>query len=193
VSALNTARQHAVSDFGARERLRDLIDEKSLLKDGTFTLASGKSSTFFFDMKKSMFDPEAANLIADAILCLPQVSRADAIGGLEMGAVPIIAVVCAKSFALGRPLPGFFVRKERKDHGTKRLIDGAFKPGARVVLVEDVTTSGGSVMQAVNAVRAQDCTVDTVVTVVDREAGARENLAAVGINLVPIFTRRDFE
>lgn len=176
----------------SQQRLLELIGERSLLKGGSFDLASGHKTDYFFDMKKTMLDPEGANLIADAILDILTDEKTESIGGMALGAVPIVAVVCAKSH-LRHPIGAFFVRKEAKDHGTKQLIDGYIKTDTRVILVDDVTTTGGSVMMAVKAVRHFGCRVDMVITVVDRLEGASENLAREGIRLVPLYTRRDFE
>jgi len=114
----------------------------------------------------------------------------EAIGGLELGAVPIVAAVCARSWR-ERPVSGFVVRKEKKGHGTDQKIDGNFKPNSTVVLVEDVTTKGGSVMQAVRAVRAQGAAIKKIITIVDRQEGATDNLRKEGLALVPIFTKAD--
>ncbi len=172
-------------------RLREIIRTRSLLTAGEFRLASGRTSGFFFDMKKTMFDPEGASLIADAILAAIADEPVDAVGGLEMGAVPIVAAVCVKSWPQ-RPLHGFFVRKETKDHGTRQRIDGSLPAGARVIVFEDVTTTGGSALQAVNVVREQGCRTSRVITVVDRLEGARQNLRDHGLDLVSLFTRDDF-
>ena len=155
-------------------------------------LSSGEKSKYFFDMKATMLDPEGANLIAELILAQPEVAQADAIGGLEMGAVPLVSVVCALSLAT-KPIPAFFVRKKQKEHGTKALIEGNLKDRQRVVLVDDVTTFGNSVFKAIHAVQERRCTVTAVITVVDRMQGAEAKLAKAGIRLIPLFTRRDFE
>jgi orotate phosphoribosyltransferase len=172
---------------GARARLAEIIKQKSLLR-GTFTLASGATSNYYLDLKPTTFDPEGAALVAE-IVCgmLAADTDVDAIGGLELGAVPIVAAVCARSFT-GRPVNGFVVRKEKKDHGTAQKIDGNFKPNSTVVLIEDVTTRGGSVMQAVRAVRAQGAVIKRIITIVDREEGATENLKKENLVLAPIFT-----
>jgi orotate phosphoribosyltransferase len=175
-----------------RERLRRIIKERSLLTGSEFKLASRRQSGFFFDMKKTMFHPEGASLIADLIFEAISGDRdVGFIGGLEMGAVPIVAAVAMRSYP-DRPISGFFVRKEAKDHGTKKLVDGCLDPGSKVILLEDVTTTGGSVMKAVQAVRDMGCTVERVVTIVDRLEGAAANLQKQGLELVPIFTARDF-
>jgi orotate phosphoribosyltransferase len=174
----------------ARARLLEIIRQKSLLR-GTFKLVSGATSAYYLDMKPTTFDPEGATLIGEIICDMMQGDTdVDSIGGLELGAVPIVAAVCAQSFR-GRPVNGFVVRKEKKGHGTDQKIDGNFKPNTTVVLIEDVTTKGGSVMQAVNAVRAQGATVKKIITIVDRLEGAEANLKKEGLVLAPIFTTKD--
>jgi orotate phosphoribosyltransferase len=159
---------------------------------GAFTLASGRESDIFFDMKRTMLDPEGANLIADAVLDRLGEASVDAVGGLAMGAVPIVAVVCAKSFERGTPLQGFFVRKEAKDHGTSRLVDGNLAEGARVAVLEDVTTTGGSALRAAAAVHAAGARLVKVVTIVDRLEGAEQAFRAAGLAFEAIFSRTDF-
>jgi orotate phosphoribosyltransferase len=173
-----------------KARLLDIIKARSFLR-GSFKLASGGTSDYYLDMKPTTFTPEGQNLIAEIVHDLlrddPDV---DSIGGLELGAVPIIILVSARSWR-ERPLEAFVVRKEKKGHGTDQKIDGNFKPNSTVVLLEDVTTKGGSVMQAVRAVREQGAKVKKIITIVDRLEGAAENLAREGIELVSIFTTRD--
>lgn len=175
-----------------KERLLAIIKEKSFLtKGGPFRLASGAMSDFYLDMKPTMFSPEGLSLIADLVFeLLRDEPSVDAVGGLELGAVPMISAVCMRSHR-ERPVDGFVVRKEKKGHGTDRKIDGNFRPGTTVVLFDDVTTRGGSVMQAVHAVRAQGATVTKVIAVVDRLEGATENLKREGIELVAVFTTDD--
>ena len=174
----------------AKARLLEIIKAKSLLK-GRFTLVSGAVSDYYLDMKPTMFDPEGAHLVAEIVCDLLADERdVDAIGGLELGAVPIITAVCARSW-LGRPVAGFVVRKEIKDHGTEQKIDGNFKPDSTVILFDDVTTKGGSVMRAVRAVRERGARVAKIITLVDRLEGASENLGKEGIELVALYTTRD--
>ncbi len=174
--------------FG-KTRLLEIIKNRSLLREGEFKLASGATSKYYLDMKPTTFDPEGATLIAEIICEMiagdPEVRY---IGGLELGAVPVVAACCVISLS-NHPLQGFVVRKERKGHGTNKKIDGNFEGGATVILLDDVTTSGGSVLEAVAAVRAHGCTVKRVITIVDRQEGASENLAKEGIELSPIFQR----
>jgi orotate phosphoribosyltransferase len=174
-----------------RNRLRAVIREKSFSTGGDFKLASGAASQFYFDMKKTMFDPEGASLIADVLFDAIRNDAVDQVGGLEIGAVPIATAVALRSWP-ERPIRAFFVRKEAKGHGTNKLIDGQYADGGKTILFEDVTTTGGSVMKAVNAVRERGGTVAKIVTIVDRLEGAKANLAKEGIELVAIFTKDDF-
>jgi orotate phosphoribosyltransferase len=175
-----------------KARLLGIVKKKSLKTEGgPFKLVSGAMSDYDLDMKPTAFDPDGAALIAE-IICqaLASEPNIDSIGGLELGAVPIVAAVCARSAAI-RPVAGFVVRKERKDHGTGNKIDGNFKPNTNVILIDDVTTKGGSVMQAVRAVRDKGATVKKVISIVDRLEGAAENLEREGIELQAIFTTND--
>jgi orotate phosphoribosyltransferase len=169
-----------------KARLLDIIKEKSLLQ-GRFKLASGAMSDYYLDMKPTTFDPEGSSLIAEIVFRMVEHEQVDSIGGLELGAVPIICTVCARSWP-DRPISGFIVRKEKKGHGTDKKIDGNFRPNSNVILFDDVTTKGGSVMQAVQAVRAQGATVKKIITVVDRLEGAKDRLREEGIELLPVFT-----
>jgi orotate phosphoribosyltransferase len=128
-----------------------------------------------------------ADLLFDAI----KDEDVEYVGGLETGAIPIVSALCARSWP-EKPLKGFFVRKENKGHGTDQRIDGLLQRGSKVILFEDVTTTGGSAMQAVNQARQLDCTVLGVVSVVDRLEGAEENFRAAGIKFNSLFTWRDF-
>jgi orotate phosphoribosyltransferase len=175
-----------------KARLLAIIKEKSFLtKGGPFKLASGGMSDFYLDMKPTTFSPEGLNLIADIVYdMIREDDGVDAVGGLELGALPITNAVSMRSWS-DRPIDGFVVRKEKKGHGTDKKIDGNFRPDTNVVLFEDVTTRGGSVMEAVNAVRARGATVKKIITIVDRLEGATENLQKEGIELVAVFTIRD--
>jgi orotate phosphoribosyltransferase len=168
------------------ERLKAIIRRESLLTGGDFKLASGAQSSVFFDMKKTLFD-----LVGELILEVIADDAVEYVGGLELGAVPIATAVCVKSVGK-RPLKGFFVRKEPKGHGTNKLIDGQFKDGADVIVLEDVTTTGSSSLKAVAAVRERGAKVRKVVTIVDRLEGAEAAFAKEGIELVALFDRNDF-
>jgi orotate phosphoribosyltransferase len=176
-----------------RARLRAIIRERSYLTGGDFQLASGAESSFFFDMKPTLLDPEGATLVAELILDRIAPYRVTAIGGLELGACPIASAVCVRSWERPQCVAAFYVRKTPKKRGTQKMIEGAeLQPGARVAMVDDVTTSGGSTLQAVEEVRKLGCTVACVLSVVDRQQGARERFAAESIPFEALFTRDDF-
>ena len=181
----------------AHARLIEIIKQRSFQEGPEMTLASGKTSTFYFNMKPTMLDSEGAFLIATLILDQLEGVDADLVGGLEMGAVPIAASVAAIAHARGRKLPAFFVRKQAKEHGTKSLIEGLgpgeTMVGRNVVIVEDVTTTGGSSIKAVEAIRAAGGKIVRVITVVDRQDGAAEAFAAAGIAFHPLTALRDFK
>ena len=174
-----------------REKLLTIIRRQSLLQNRDFRLASGGSSNFFFDMKRTMFHPEGASLVTDLLFDALKEEDFDYIGGLETGAIPIVAALCARSWP-EKPIKGFFVRKEVKGHGTDQRVDGLLERGSKVILVEDVTTTGGSAMQAVNEAQQYECAILKVISVVDRLEGAEENFRAAGIKFEALFTWRDF-
>ena len=174
-----------------REKLLTIIRRQSLLQNRDFRLASGGSSNFFFDMKRTMFHPEGASLVTDLLFDVIREEDFDYIGGLETGAIPIVAALCVRSWP-EKPIRGFFVRKEVKGHGTDQRVDGLLERGSKVILVEDVTTTGGSAMQAVNQALQYECTILKVISVVDRLEGAEENFRAAGIKFEALFTWRDF-
>ena len=184
-------------DAALRARLIEIIKARSFQSGKEVKLASGRTSTYYFNMKPTMLDAEGAHVIATLILSAIAELKADLIGGLEMGAVPLAAAVAAVSHARGRPINAFFVRKQAKEHGTKSLIEGLPNgeslKGKRVVVVEDVTTTGGSAIKAAEALRAEGADVVGVVTVIDREEGAGDAFAAAGLTLTPILTLTDFK
>lgn len=182
-------------DAEKKKRLIELIKEKALIisKEEKFKLASGKQSPFYFNMKPVVLDPEGANLIAESMLeIINKYLDISYVGGMETGGIPIVSAIITKSQNL-KPIQGFFVRKEEKKRGTKKLIEGNLKENHKVVLVEDVTTTGGSILKAVNAVREFNCKTDVVITVVDRMEGAKENLTKEGITLISLLTVEDFK
>jgi len=180
------------SDAEAKARLKDIIATRCM-KRGTFKLASGATSTWYFDMKPAVMDPEGSHLMAQLMLDALASEPMDSVGGLAMGAIPIATAISTVSYSHGaRRIPAFFVRKEPKTRGTEQLVEGLAKSGTTVVVVEDVTTTGGSAMKAVAALREMGCTVNVIATVLDRQEGAEENLAKEGIRLVPLFRRDDF-
>ena len=150
-----------------REKLLAIISRASLLRGREFRLTSGGSSNFFIDLKKTMLDPEGASLLADLLFDKIRAEDVDCIGGMETGAIPIVAAVCMRSWP-EKPIKGFFIRKEAKGHGTDQRVDGLLERGSRVILFEDVTTTGSSVMRAVDQTRLFQCTILKVIAVVDR-------------------------
>ncbi len=174
-----------------RDRLREIIEEKSLITGRTFTLASGRTSSFFVNLKQTMLDPEGANLLADLVLDVMEAQGIHNIGGLEMGAVPLVSAVCTKSFER-IPVNAFFVRKSVKDHGAVQLIDGHLDEGSEVLIIDDVVTTGGSAIQAAEAVRTRGCHVSKILAIVDRQEGGRENLVKQGFELISLLERSDF-
>lgn len=184
--------QFATSKLSARERAFSLIKERSFRR-GEFTLASGKKSSFYLDMKPTMFHPEGANLLSDLILEKIQDLNPDYIGGLELGAVPLVATVSLVSQLRNRPIPGFFVRKAVKDHGTKKRIEAADDlSGKKAIVLEDVTTTGHSAMEAVKAVQVAGGSVLLVLSIVDREEGAAEFYKQSGIPFDALFRVSEF-
>jgi len=125
------------SENPEKDRLRDIIAKKSLLTSGNFTLASGHTSNTFFDMKKTMLDPEGATLLTDTLWKELKNHKLDCIGGLEMGAVPIVAQLSLRSYP-EKPIPSFFVRKKAKGHGTDQKVDGYLREGNTAIVFEDV-------------------------------------------------------
>jgi orotate phosphoribosyltransferase len=180
-----------------KARLIDIIKARSFQSGKEVKLASGRTSTYYFNMKPTMLDAEGAHLIASLILDAIADKKVDLVGGLEMGAVPIASAVAAVSHSASHPVNAFFVRKQAKEHGTKSLIEGLpagdSLKGKRVVIVEDVTTTGGSAIKAAEAVRAEGAEVVGVVTIVDRHEGAGEAFDAAGLTLTPILTLDDFK
>ena len=181
----------------AKARLIEIVKARSFQEGPEMKLASGKTSTFYFNMKPTMLDSEGAYLIASLILDQLDGTAADLVGGLEMGAVPIAASVTAVAHSRGRKLPAFFVRKQAKEHGTKSLIEGLGRnesmAGKKVVIVEDVTTTGGSSIKAADAIRAAGGEIVRVITIVDRLDGAAEVFAAAGLDFRPLLTLKDFK
>ena len=159
-----------------RWALFEIIRARAFRQGGAFRLASGRMSTVYFNLKPVMLHAEGARLIGRALAREAARLGADLVGGLEMGAVPLVAAAAAMSGIEGRPVSAVFVRKAAKAHGMQSLIEGLMEgeslTGRRIVVVEDVTTTGGSALQAVEALRGAGSHVRDVVTLVDREEGA---------------------
>ena len=175
-----------------RARLIEIIKARSVETGRVFKLASGRTSDFYCNLKPTMLHPEGAHLLGLLIAETLDGVEADLIGGLEMGAVPLATAAAAASFARGKPLPAFFVRKQAKEHGTQSLVEGLLRgesvKGRRVVILEDVTTTGGSSMKAIEGVRREGATIALALTVVDRNEGAAEAFAAAGVPFRALIT-----
>jgi orotate phosphoribosyltransferase len=174
------------------DELVSLVGSRAL-KRGTFTLASGRTASFYLDAKQVVLDAHGSMLVGKAILerlrargAMPQ-----AVGGMSIGADPVTSAVVTMAGVEGMPLKGFMVRKEAKGHGMQRFVEGPVAAGDHVVIVEDVITTGGSSLVAIDRVQEFGLVVDRVVTVIDRLAGAAEALAARGIPLDSLVTIRD--
>ena len=184
-----------MSKSASRARLADIIRKRSFGR-GEITLASGRKSDFYFNLKPTMLDPEGAALLAELSLDALKDESVDYIGGLEMGAVPIAGAIAQLSWLKGRPIAAFFVRKKPKEHGARLAVEGLAKgeglAGKRIVIVEDVTTTGGSAIKAVEAVKDAGGEVVLVFNMVDREEGATEAFAEAGIPFRALYKAGEF-
>ena len=167
-----------------KKELKDALERTGAVKYGKFTLSSGKLSDYYVDMKMAMTDPSVLKGIAKE--AAKHVKGAARLAGMELGAVPLVVAV-----ALETGLPYLIVRKEKKGYGTGNKVEGRIKKGDKVVVLEDVTTTGASSLKAVDAVKEAGGVVDKVVVVVDRQEGAEALLKGKGISIVPLITRTD--
>jgi orotate phosphoribosyltransferase len=176
-----TPESSTLSKSASRARLAEIIRKRSFGR-GEITLSSGRKSDFYFNLKPTMLDPEGASLLAELTYEALKDDGLDYIGGLEMGAVPLAGA--------------FFVRKKPKEHGARLAVEGLAKgetlQGKRVVIVEDVTTTGGSARQAVEAVKEAGADVVLVLTMVDREEGATEAFAEAGLPFRSLYKATEF-
>jgi len=179
-------------DETKRRRLIELINTQAVQR-GDFILASGARSKFYIDGKQVTLSAEGLALVADLILDAVADDKVDAVGGPTLGADPIAGATAAVSFLRGKPLAAFIVRKTLKDHGTQRWIEGPLKPGSRVVLVEDVITTGGSALACVDKLKELGCSIVRAVVLVDRLAGGAEAFAQAGIPLTPLCNIKELD
>lgn len=177
-----------------KKRLLALLKAKSLRRERVL-LRSGKWSDYYIDGKQTSLDPEGAYLIGRVLFemlrsCAP---FPKAIGGVTLGADPIVTAVSVVSYLEGSPLAAFIIRKEPKDHGTGRWIEGltSLIPKSEVVIVEDVLTTGGTILEGVRHVREEGFIVRAAYVLIDREEGGRQRLMSEGIPLIPLFTKKD--
>ena len=184
-----------VSISASRARLAEIIRTRSFGR-GEITLASGRKSDFYFNLKPTMLDPEGAALLAELSVDALKDDNIDYIGGLEMGAVPLAGAIAQLSWMKGTPIAAFFVRKKPKEHGARLAVEGLAKgetlQGKRIVIVEDVTTTGGSAIKAVDAVRDAGGEVVLVFTMVDRNEGAAEVFAEAKIPFRSLYKAGEF-
>jgi orotate phosphoribosyltransferase len=175
-----------------QRRLKELLLQKSYRK-GRIKLSSGRESDFYIDGKQTTLDAEGAFLCGSLLYGLinREGQNIGGVGGMTLGADPLVTAVSIVSYLEGNPIPAFIVRKEPKSHGTENYIEGRenLAAGASVALLEDVVTTGGTLLQVIDRVKTQGLKVGLVATVVDRQEGGAEALAAEGFTLVSVFTR----
>jgi orotate phosphoribosyltransferase len=174
-----------------RDALKDLIREKAL-RFGEFTLASGKKASYYLDCRQITLDAQGARLVGQGMLELLGEDRPDLVGGMAIGADPITAAILTLAGIQGLALRGVMVRKEPKGHGTGKLVEGPFREGESIAIVEDVVTTGGSSLLAIERCEAVGLRVQRVLAIIDRLEGGREAFAARGYELATLFTIRDF-
>jgi orotate phosphoribosyltransferase len=177
-----------------RDALVQLLAERSARR-GTFTLASGRVSDFYVDCRLTTMSPDGLVLVGPLAHAMVRESGwvVDSVGGLTMGADPVSYAIAYASALAGTPVRCFAVRKEAKGHGMGKRIEGSFRIGDRVVVIEDSMTTGGSALNAADAIRAEGGTVIGALTLVDREEGAREALLAAGIPLIAFTTAAELK
>src|SRR5215210_6012478 len=163
-----------------RDVLIDQVDRKAVVR-GKVTLSSGREADYYVDMRRVTLDAEAAPAIGRVMLELTADLEYDAVGGLTLGADPIAVAMLHQAAATGRTLDAFVIRKSQKGHGLQKLIEGPAVEGRRVLAVEDTSTTGGSVLEAVKALREPGADVVAVAVVVDRDTGARQAVEAEGL------------
>jgi orotate phosphoribosyltransferase len=173
----------------SRARLLELFKTRAIFF-GQFTLASGKQSSYYINSKKAIFNAEAVWLLGDVLYQMTREQNIQAIGGPEVGAIPMACAAAMRYHEHGERIEAFYVRKQAKSHGTREMVEGLVRPGDRVAVVDDVLTTGGSVLQAIQEIQRVGAKVVAVLCIVDRLEGAREALSPH--SFLPIFTIRDF-
>lgn len=174
-----------------KQTLIDLVRERAL-KFGDFTLASGKKAKYYLDGKQVTLDARGLRLVSEGLLDVLSEFEFTAVGGMSIGADPIVAGILTVAAERGRDLQGFLVRKEAKGHGTGRYIEGPVQPGAKVAIVEDVVTTGGSSITAIERVKEFGAEPVVTATIIDRMEGGRANFDRIGVPLRSLLTIADF-
>ncbi|MDY7032912.1 MAG: orotate phosphoribosyltransferase [Thermodesulfobacteriota bacterium] len=179
----------------SRDRLLAIMKEKSHER-GQFVLTSGRKSDFYVDGKQTTLNAEGSYLVGKIFFDCIQASdvRIEGVGGLSLGADPIVTAISVISYLENHPIQAFIIRKEPKKHGKSLWVEGGknLKEGAKVTIVDDVVTTGGSTLKAVHRAIEEGFEVVKVMALVDREEGGRENLISEGYQLEAIFTKKDF-
>jgi len=180
------------STLELKKKLFDLLN-KEALKKGSFTLSSGKKSSYYLDGRVITLLPQGAYLAASIILDMIADRQLDAAGGPTLGADPIVGALAALSYLNNRPIKTFIVRSQAKEHGTQRQVEGpALKKGDRVILLDDVATTGKAIIEAKQALEKIGVIAGEAIVIVDRNEGAVDNLAKAGLKLESIFKITDF-
>ncbi|HRS97287.1 MAG TPA: orotate phosphoribosyltransferase [Smithella sp.] len=176
-----------------KERLAQIILERSFQyrEDPPFTLASGRKSPYYFNCKPTTLDPEGMNLIGEILFIMLKESDITAAGGLTLGADPIANALAVISYQRGKPVKSFIVRKDIKDHGTRSAIEGNVGAGEKVAVIDDVITTGGSTITAIEQARRAGLDVRRVITLIDREEGGRENILRYVDHVESVLTRTE--
>jgi orotate phosphoribosyltransferase len=170
-----------------KNELIRLLKDNQVVKYGKFTLSSGKESDYYVDMKRAITDPTILSKVAEIISKKIDEQKIDKIAGPALGAIPIVTAV-----SIASNIPMLMIRKSKKDYGTSELIEGDLQQGDRVIVLEDVTTTGNSLIKAVKAVLSSGGIVEKAYVIVDRNEGAIINLKNEGIDLEPIVSVNDF-
>ena len=176
-----------------KQRLAEIILERSFKyrDDPPFTLASGRTSNYYFNCKPTTLDPEGMYLIGNILFEMLSDSDVDAAGGLTLGADPIANALSLISYERGKPIKSFVVRKDVKGHGTKSAIEGDIHPGEKVVIIDDVITTSGSTITAIEIAREAGLTIDRVIVLIDREEGGKESIEKYISRVDAILTRSE--